>query len=226
MLDVQVQHEDPSIHSSSLLIVQVLVIPEPITLSSIPKTVTAAPVTPIPPPIPSFIPYSQQSTPILTPIITDVTTSTHELKHVDHSTTLLATIKSEVLTAVKEYLGTSLDDALHKILHRHNAEFIKEHFVLPDVIEVLKQQRKPQENKGVADKLKKRKPDDADRDEDPPAGSDQGLKRRETSKDVEPSKKVKSNDTSKGTTKSQLKSTSKSAQAEETVFKAGDTQVS
>ncbi|GKF61068.1 hypothetical protein Tco_0181122 [Tanacetum coccineum] len=69
------------------------------------------------------------------------------------------------------------------------------------------------------------KPDDADRDEDPPAGSDQWLKRRETSKHVEPLKKVKSNDTSKGTTKSQLKSTGKSTQAEETVFKAGDTQV-
>ncbi|GJV89799.1 hypothetical protein Tco_1533737 [Tanacetum coccineum] len=60
-------------------------------------------------------------------------------------------------------------------------------------------------DKGVADKLKKRKPDDADRDEDPPARSEQGLKRRKTSKDVEPSKKVKSTDTSKGTTKSQPK---------------------
>ncbi|GJZ23274.1 hypothetical protein Tco_0560733, partial [Tanacetum coccineum] len=57
-------------------------------------------------------------------------------------------------------------------------------------------------DKGVADKLKKRKPDDADRDEDPPARPDQGLKRRKTSKDTEPSKKVKSTDTSKGTTKS------------------------
>ncbi|GKF46628.1 hypothetical protein Tco_0136430, partial [Tanacetum coccineum] len=32
-------------------------------------------------------------------------------------------------------------------------------------------------DKGVADKLKKRKPDDANRDEDPPARPDQGLKR-------------------------------------------------
>nr|GEW00753.1 hypothetical protein [Tanacetum cinerariifolium] len=45
------------------------------------------------------------------------------------------------------------------------------------------------------------------------------------SKDVEPSKKAKSTETSKGTTKSLPKSTSKSAQAEETVFEAGDTQV-
>ncbi|GKC85788.1 hypothetical protein Tco_1141505 [Tanacetum coccineum] len=46
-------------------------------------------------------------------------------------------------------------------------------------------------DKGVADKLKKRKQDDADKDEGPPAGSDQGLKRRKMSKDVEPSKKEK-----------------------------------
>nr|GEU33037.1 hypothetical protein [Tanacetum cinerariifolium] len=44
-------------------------------------------------------------------------------------------------------------------------------------------------DKGIADKLKKRKSDDADRDEDPPVGPDQGLKRRKMSKDVEPSKK-------------------------------------
>nr|GFB96054.1 hypothetical protein [Tanacetum cinerariifolium] len=47
-------------------------------------------------------------------------------------------------------------------------------------------------NKGVADIQKKSKPDDADRDEDPPAGPDQGLKRRKTSKENEPSKKAKS----------------------------------
>nr|GEU42817.1 hypothetical protein [Tanacetum cinerariifolium]GEU43964.1 hypothetical protein [Tanacetum cinerariifolium] len=80
-------------------------------------------------------------------------------------------------------------------------------------------------NKDVADKLKKRKPDDVDRDKDPPAGSDQGLKRRKMSKDVEPSKKVKSTDTSKGTTKSQPKSTGKSTQAEQTIFEAGDSQL-
>ncbi|GJY75615.1 hypothetical protein Tco_0480731 [Tanacetum coccineum] len=56
-------------------------------------------------------------------------------------------------------------------------------------------------NKGVADKLKKRKPDDDDRDEYPPAGLDQGH------------------------TKSQPKSTAKSAQAEETLFEAEDTQL-
>ncbi|GJZ48892.1 hypothetical protein Tco_0603082 [Tanacetum coccineum] len=63
-------------------------------------------------------------------------------------------------------------------------------------------------DKGVADRLKKRKPDDADRDEGHPARPDQGLKRKKTGKDIEPSKKDKSTRTSKGTTKSQPKSTS------------------
>ncbi|GJW08039.1 hypothetical protein Tco_1570462 [Tanacetum coccineum] len=80
-------------------------------------------------------------------------------------------------------------------------------------------------DKGVADKLKKRKSDDTDRDEGPLAGPDQGLKRKKTCKEIEPSKKVKSTGTSKGTTKSQPKAIGKSAQAKETVFEAGDTQV-
>ncbi|GKD75496.1 hypothetical protein Tco_1333778 [Tanacetum coccineum] len=79
-------------------------------------------------------------------------------------------------------------------------------------------------DKGVADKLNKRKPDDADKDEGPFTGSDRGLKRQKTSKDTETSKKAKSTESSKGTSKSHLKSTGKSAQAEETVFEAGDTQ--
>ncbi|GKE72434.1 hypothetical protein Tco_1534475, partial [Tanacetum coccineum] len=62
-------------------------------------------------------------------------------------------------------------------------------------------------DKGVADMLKKRKPDDADKDEGPPAEPDEGLKRKKTRKDTEPSKKDKSTGTSKGTTKSQPKST-------------------
>ncbi|GJS68136.1 hypothetical protein Tco_0682701 [Tanacetum coccineum] len=65
----------------------------------------------------------------------------------------------------------------------------------------------------VADKLKKRKQDDADKDEGHSARSDRELKRRKTSEDVEPSKESKSS-SSKGT-KSQPKSSSKSAQAGE-----------
>ncbi|GKB97232.1 hypothetical protein Tco_0983369, partial [Tanacetum coccineum] len=74
----------------------------------------------------------------------------------------------------------------------------------------------------------KRDREDKDKDEDPPAGSDQGLKRRKTSKDAEPSKGSKSKESksssSKGT-KSQPKSSSKSAQAEESVFETADTEM-
>ncbi|GKG45397.1 hypothetical protein Tco_0495475, partial [Tanacetum coccineum] len=80
-------------------------------------------------------------------------------------------------------------------------------------------------DKGVADRLKKRTPDDADKDEGPPAGPDQRLKRKKTCKDTKPSKMAKSTRTSKGTTKLQPKSTSKFALAKETVFEAGNTQV-
>ncbi|GJT66168.1 hypothetical protein Tco_1017648 [Tanacetum coccineum] len=62
-------------------------------------------------------------------------------------------------------------------------------------------------DKGVADKLKKRKPNDADRDEGPPAGLDQELKRKKTSKETKPSNKAKSTGTSKGTTKEETGNT-------------------
>nr|GEZ72299.1 hypothetical protein [Tanacetum cinerariifolium] len=149
--------------------------------------------------------------------------------------------QDSVPAAVKEYIGTSLDDALYKVLQRHTVNLSKEHSIPADVVEKLKQQVKPQKSvkdihkalyhalmksilededamdKGVIDKSKKRKPDDA--------GPDQGLKMKKTCKKTKQSKKAKSTGTSKGTTKSQPKSTGKSAQAEDTVFKAGDTQV-
>nr|GEV84061.1 hypothetical protein [Tanacetum cinerariifolium] len=53
----------------------------------------------------------------------------------------------------------------------------------------------------------------------------QGLKRNKTGKDNKPSKKAKSTETSNSTTKSQPKSTGKSAQAVETLFDARNTQV-
>ncbi|GKF00382.1 hypothetical protein Tco_0023732 [Tanacetum coccineum] len=82
-------------------------------------------------------------------------------------------------------------------------------------------------DQGVADldKKKKRKPTNGDRDEDPLAGLDQGLKKRKKSKDAEPSKKLKSTSSSKHITKSQLKSTDKFAQVEEIVIEVEDTKV-
>ncbi|GKF41649.1 hypothetical protein Tco_0124991, partial [Tanacetum coccineum] len=54
-----------------------------------------------------------------------------EVKKTDHSADVLDLIKSQVPTAVDEYLGTKLDDALLKILERHTADLIKKYSVLP-----------------------------------------------------------------------------------------------
>ncbi|GJY41974.1 hypothetical protein Tco_0429244 [Tanacetum coccineum] len=71
----------------------------------------------------------------------------------------------------------------------------------------------------------KRGREDKDKDEDPPARSDQGLKKRKTSKDAEPSRGSKlkefKSSSSKGS-KSQSKSSGKSTQAEEPVFETAD----
>ncbi|GJU81900.1 hypothetical protein Tco_1284265 [Tanacetum coccineum] len=152
MMDIKVQHKDPSIQTSPLLTVTVTVILE----------TSSAPATTIPLPIPPFITLPQQSKLIPTPTTTEATTSTTTAAD---STTLT----SEVPIIVKEYLGTSLDDALHKsILEDEDAM-----------------------DKGVTDKLKKRKPDDTDRDEGPPVGPNQGLKRKKTGKETELSKKAR-----------------------------------
>nr|GEZ30518.1 hypothetical protein [Tanacetum cinerariifolium] len=86
--------------------------------------------------------------------ITDLEKEVKELKNVDHSLALLAKIRSEVPTAVKEYIGTNLNDALHKLLQRHTAEVIQEHSVLADVIDVPKQQQKPQISAEEIQKIK------------------------------------------------------------------------
>ncbi|GJW77237.1 hypothetical protein Tco_0138919 [Tanacetum coccineum] len=54
-----------------------------------------------------------------------------EVKKTDHQADVLASIKSQVPTAVDKYLGTKLDDALLKILERHTADLIEKYSVLP-----------------------------------------------------------------------------------------------
>ncbi|GJT63869.1 hypothetical protein Tco_1015349 [Tanacetum coccineum] len=54
-----------------------------------------------------------------------------EVKKTDHSADVLASIRSQVPTAVDKYLGTKLDDALLKILERHTADLIEKYSVLP-----------------------------------------------------------------------------------------------
>ncbi|GJY67439.1 hypothetical protein Tco_0469677 [Tanacetum coccineum] len=68
-----------------------------------------------------------------------------------------------------------------------------------------------------------------DKDEDPPAGSDQRLKKRKTSKDADSSKGSKSKESrssrSSKCTTPKPKSSGKSTQAEEPLFEAADTEM-
>ncbi|GJR33479.1 hypothetical protein Tco_1209163 [Tanacetum coccineum] len=123
MLDINVQHEVP--RTLPLLTIPVSVIPEH-TVVNLPEIVTTTSSTTISSLLSSLFPHLQQLTPIPTPMTTEATTSTtavfesktlanfhqritnlekdvKELKTVDHSATLLSTIKSEVPNAVKEY---------------------------------------------------------------------------------------------------------------------------
>ncbi|GJZ55217.1 hypothetical protein Tco_0610410 [Tanacetum coccineum] len=254
ILDINVQYE--VLRTSPLLTIPVSVIPKHtvVNVPEIVKTTSSATISSL---LSSLLPHLQQLTPIPTPTKTEATTPTTVVP------------VSETLTvpkAVKEYLGTIMDDSLQKVLKKHSADLAKEHFVKAEVVERIRQKyvleksfedirkikmehaRKNQEPKatitsfdtsalkeidqkttlfqtmtnsksfnripkqrslyhalmesilkdeddmdeGVADKLKKRKQDDADKDEGPSARSDRGLKRQKTSKDSKPSKKAKS----------------------------------
>ncbi|GJV03676.1 hypothetical protein Tco_1337245, partial [Tanacetum coccineum] len=123
---------------------------------------------------------------------------------------------------------------------RHTAKFVKKHSVPVDVTDALKQQQITQKSAigTLFETMTKIKPFNKNtkhkalyhalmesilEDED---AMDKGvIDKKKTSKDVEPSKKAKSTETSKGTTKTQPKSIGKSAQVEEIEFEAGDTQI-
>ncbi|GKE48894.1 hypothetical protein Tco_1480152, partial [Tanacetum coccineum] len=67
--------------------------------------------------------------------------------------------------------------------------------------------------------------EDKNKDKDPTAGSDRGLKKRKTSKDLEPTTASKKKDSTSGSskgTKSQPISFGKSVQIEEPEFEVGD----
>ncbi|GJT30730.1 hypothetical protein Tco_0911005 [Tanacetum coccineum] len=71
-----------------------------------------------------------------------------EVKKTDHSADVLASIKSQVPTAVDKYLGIKLDDALLKILERHTADLIGKYSVLywPESVKNQIEKRVRQEN--------------------------------------------------------------------------------
>ncbi|GJX09790.1 hypothetical protein Tco_0199649 [Tanacetum coccineum] len=148
LLDVQIQQEIPHIQSPSVLTVPVSVISEPLVLTPIPETPLVAPATTLLPPS-SVVTMSpvllQTKTPIPTPPITTeaspVTTipyplpaiiqrlfvlekDVQDLKEVNNTTIIRASLRSEIPLAVNAYLGSSLGDALQKVLQKHTEELI------------------------------------------------------------------------------------------------------
>ncbi|GJX42222.1 hypothetical protein Tco_0257212 [Tanacetum coccineum] len=57
---------------------------------------------------------------------TELERAVKELKQAEHSTTILASIRSQVPSVVKEYLGSSLPDSFQKVLQSHTEELKKE----------------------------------------------------------------------------------------------------
>ncbi|GJW25763.1 hypothetical protein Tco_0039574 [Tanacetum coccineum] len=226
----------PHIQSPSTLTVLVLVIPEPLVLPPIPETTMTAP--PVTSTINSVL--QQQSTQILTPPIsteapsftttvleistitpaafnaiqsrvTNLEKDVTELKKVDHSAEILATIRSLVLDVVNEYLGSSLGDALLKVLQKHTADLIQQQ----SQKQLIDLEKEP--TKSTSEILKKRPHDNED--EDPSTGPNQGKKNKRTrTKESESSKKTSTNkETSRGKAPTKGSKADKSATTEESV---------
>ncbi|GJT66068.1 hypothetical protein Tco_1017548 [Tanacetum coccineum] len=86
-----------------------------------------------PPPINTKATTITTSLPEITPFIAlqlRVARLEQEMSEVK-KTDVLASIRSQVPTAIDNYLGTKLDDALLKVLERHTADLIEKYSVLP-----------------------------------------------------------------------------------------------
>nr|GEW82590.1 putative reverse transcriptase domain-containing protein [Tanacetum cinerariifolium] len=60
-----------------------------------------------------------------------------ERKHVEHSVTILASVRSQVPSVVDEYLGSALGDTLQKVLQKHTKKFIQ-HFPQKSASKIIK----------------------------------------------------------------------------------------
>nr|GEV18508.1 copia protein [Tanacetum cinerariifolium] len=110
LLDVQIQQDVPRIEQEPFHVVKVYVIPETIQQPPSIPPATLLPVTEFPPtqvPISKAVKYVIQR-------FSELEQAVKELKQADHSIVILASIKSQVPSVVKDYLGSSLPDALKK----------------------------------------------------------------------------------------------------------------
>ncbi|GJZ99633.1 hypothetical protein Tco_0672184 [Tanacetum coccineum] len=204
--DVPVQHEVPNTQTTTLLPIPVSVIT---TIPQSLQTFTPPPLvsTPIPPPTTEATnPSTTLPDFALDPLHTQVTSLVDE-----HLDTRLGETKEEFINFLSESLTARIKeqvkDQLPQILPKEVSNFTP-----PLIKKLIKESR---------DEVTLAK----DKDEDPSAGSDRGLKKRKTSKDAEPTTGQKKKDSTSGSskgTKSQSKSSEKSVQSEEPVFEVAD----
>ncbi|GJU01125.1 hypothetical protein Tco_1111463 [Tanacetum coccineum] len=122
LLDLHIQQEIPSVLSAPLLDVLVSVIhPQP-TTTTIPLTVIYR--------VLDLLPEVVQR-------VSALEKEVQELKQVDHSTAVLASVRLQVPPVVDEYLGSTLGDTLQKVLSKHTKELIQQ-FPQASVSKIMK----------------------------------------------------------------------------------------
>ncbi|GKB29525.1 hypothetical protein Tco_0868926 [Tanacetum coccineum] len=233
--DVPVQHEVPNTQTTTLLPIHVSVIT---TIPQSLHTFTPPPLvsTPTPPPtteatnplstLPDFASVFRFNDRITSlekevaelkkdPLHTQVTTLVDE-----HLDTRLGETREEFMNFLSESLTARIKEQLIKE-SRYEVTLAKVSSQPQSTYEAASTLTKFELKKILLDKIEKNK----DKDEDPSAGSDLGLKKRKLSKDAEPTtgpeKKDSTSASSKGT-KSQPKSSGKSVQSKEPVFEVAD----
>ncbi|GJZ01013.1 hypothetical protein Tco_0518974 [Tanacetum coccineum] len=148
-------------------------------------------------------------------------------------------IKDEVKSQLPQILPKEISDFATSVIQRtiddlfKNVVLAKSSSQPQSTYEAATSLTEFEQKKIMLDKLEKtyslkRGREDNDKDKDPPTRSDQGLKKRKTSKDAEPSRGSKSKEykssSSKGS-KPQLKSSGKSAKSEEPIFETTNTEM-
>ncbi|GKA72215.1 hypothetical protein Tco_0778431 [Tanacetum coccineum] len=192
MMNVKVRHEEPSTQIPSLLTIPVTAILE---------TSTAATPT-IPPTISLINPLLQQSKPTPTPAPTTTITTT-SIHHFHIFIPIWIRSKSK-----------RLEDSIQKAFRSYTAKFEKKakyerkrymNLVEKSVKDIIKDEVKSQIPqilpKEVSEFATPRDREDKGKDEDPPVGLYQGLKKRKTSKDAETSKGSKSKESKSSSSK-------------------------
>ncbi|GJW30686.1 retrovirus-related pol polyprotein from transposon TNT 1-94 [Tanacetum coccineum] len=69
-------------------------------------------------------------------------------------TEVVSILDINVQHEVLHTLGTSLDDALHKVLQKHSADITKEHYVLAEIVKRLRQQYVPEKTQKTSQKAR------------------------------------------------------------------------